>query len=317
MPPRVSVAIPVYNGENYVAEAIQSILSQDLTDFELIVTDNASTDGTRAICEAFAANDQRVRYVRNRCNLGAAGNFNLGFELSTGEYFKWCAHDDFVSSNFLKEGVRALEASPSAVVAYCRLEFVDLNGDITSQDRNLADMRGMSPGRRFGVLLKAAGFDNAIFGVIRRSALVGTSLHRPYYMSDRALLTELALRGEFVEVPDIILYNRDHPHRSVRLLDRTARVAWQNPAARVKLGLEHLHQLRHQFEIAYRYRKTVPLYQTLPQILLWALHPAQLVRYALELLGVVAPSLRLKLRTIGWQIIASMRRVVGLDPPAK
>ena len=90
MTPKVSLALPVYNGANYLAEALQSILGQDFRDFELIITDNASEDRTAEICGRFAEADARIRYVRNARNLGAAENYNRGFSLASGTYFKWC-----------------------------------------------------------------------------------------------------------------------------------------------------------------------------------------------------------------------------------
>ena len=92
--PRVSIGLPVYNGDNYLAETLDSILAQTFTDFELIISDNGSTDRTEAICRRYAAQDHRVRYVRNPSNLGAARNYKRAFELARGEYFKWNGHDD-------------------------------------------------------------------------------------------------------------------------------------------------------------------------------------------------------------------------------
>ena len=105
--PPISVALPVYNGEKFIGDAIRSILAQDHKNFELIITDNASTDGSEKICGDFAASDPR--YVRNERNLGAGPNFNLGFELSRGKYFKWCACDDRISENFLNCCLAALK----------------------------------------------------------------------------------------------------------------------------------------------------------------------------------------------------------------
>src|SRR5215467_3755986 len=99
--PRVSLAIPVYNGGRFIAETIRSILNQDYENFELIITDNASTDRTEEICREFSASDRRIKYIRNDHNLGAGPNFNRGFELSSGYYFKWCACDDLLSPNFV------------------------------------------------------------------------------------------------------------------------------------------------------------------------------------------------------------------------
>ena len=109
MSPRVSLAMPVLNGEDFVAVAIESTINQEFEDFELVITDNASTDTTEQICRAFAASDKRMRCFRNERNLGAAANFNLGYKLTSGEYFKWCSHDDFLSPDFLKASARVAE----------------------------------------------------------------------------------------------------------------------------------------------------------------------------------------------------------------
>ena len=113
--PKVSLGLPVYNGENFIAQAIESILAQTFTDFELIITDNGSTDRTPKICEAYAARDRRVAYSRNPENLGAAPNFNRAFALSSGRYFKWVAHDDLIAPEFLARCVKVLDNDPSVV----------------------------------------------------------------------------------------------------------------------------------------------------------------------------------------------------------
>src|SRR5438132_13873019 len=91
---QVSIGMPVYNGERYLSGALDSLLSQTLADFDLIISDNASTDATESICRSYAAHDSRIRYFRNENNLGAAANFNRAFELCGGEFFRWAAHDD-------------------------------------------------------------------------------------------------------------------------------------------------------------------------------------------------------------------------------
>ena len=101
MVPRVSIGLPVLNGEKYVAEALDAILAQSFLDFELIISDNASTDATPDICADYARRDARIRLHRHPSNLGAAPNFNFVFQRSRGEYFKWAAHDDQISSDFI------------------------------------------------------------------------------------------------------------------------------------------------------------------------------------------------------------------------
>src|SRR5262245_7281116 len=103
--PTASICLPVFNGDNFVRQTIRSILDQTFTDFELIISDNASTDGTAAICEQFVAQDPRVRYYRSDVNRGLAWNFNRAFELARGRYVAWIGHDDLMAADYIKRCV--------------------------------------------------------------------------------------------------------------------------------------------------------------------------------------------------------------------
>lgn len=314
MPPQVSIGLPVYNGQNFVAKAIRSILKQDFDDFELVIADNASTDRTADICQEFARGDRRVRYVRNERNLGAAANFNQTFKLSTGEYFKWCAHDDVLSVGFLTDCVRALDDNPRHVIAYPRLLGIDEDGQLTSYvERVLPDMRGSLPASRFRLMVGAHGWDAAMFGLWRREALVKTTLHEPYYGSDCALLAEMALLGTFVQAPDAILYSRDHPTRSVRL-PSSERLAWQNPDGSTANAFELSRRVRHLVSIAYRHRRTVPFGRTLFHLLAWVLDPLLIARLCLEAVGSVSPQLRTKLRRAGLGALQRIHAAANRSP---
>lgn len=306
--PRVSLALPVYNGEKFIAKAIDSILAQSYRDFELIIVDNASTDSTERICREFAASDGRVRYVRNERNLGAAPNFNKGFELSSGEYFKWCACDDYLSPNFLSECVSALDLRPDAALAYGTTKTVDESGDIIPLIGSMApDMDGASPARRFYNVLTEVGTCYEIFGLFRRDILERTTLQRDYYGSDHSLLAEVALLGAYVHVPEAIFYNREHQDRSINMSDTVARVLWQDTSAKKKYSLEHLRHLRHLIEIALRHRRSVPPLQTLGFLFRSETRPLQLMRFGLDIVGVAAPSSRRWLRNVAWQCLRRLR----------
>ena len=99
---KVSIGMPVYNGEAFIREALDSLLAQTFTDFELIISDNASTDGTEAICREYAAKDTRIRYVRQAENRGATANFRFVLDEAVGEYFMWAAADDVWSDNWIE-----------------------------------------------------------------------------------------------------------------------------------------------------------------------------------------------------------------------
>src|SRR5260370_26794766 len=106
---KVAIGLPVYNGDNYVAAAIDSILGQSYGDFDLLISDNASTDGTEEICQAYAQRDRRIRYIRQPKNVGAAGNHNLTVRMTDSPYFKWAAHDDLLAPGFLAACLRLLD----------------------------------------------------------------------------------------------------------------------------------------------------------------------------------------------------------------
>ena len=191
--PQVSIGLPVYNGENYLAEAIESILAQTYQNFELVITDNASVDKTREICESYAIVDARVNYFRNEHNLGAAPNFNKSFELSTGKYFKWAAHDDILAPDFLEKCVAVLENNPDVVLCYPSTTVIDSQGKIT-QDYDFSG-RTNSPilQQRFAALLLSSDLCYEIFGLIRTDVLAKTSLMGNFGHGD----------GVFVETIDM------------------------------------------------------------------------------------------------------------------
>ncbi|NES80204.1 MAG: glycosyltransferase family 2 protein [Moorea sp. SIO2B7] len=126
--PRVSIGLPVYNGEKFLKQAIDSILAQTFKDFELIISDNASTDKTEQICREYAAKDKRISYYRNNENRGAAWNFKYTFDLARAKYFKWAAHDDVCATNFLASCVEVLDNDPSVVLSYPKTIFTKADG---------------------------------------------------------------------------------------------------------------------------------------------------------------------------------------------
>ncbi|NQV20616.1 MAG: glycosyltransferase family 2 protein, partial [Rhodospirillales bacterium] len=179
--PRVSIGLPVYNGETYLGLAIDSILAQTFTDFELVICDNCSTDRTQEICEHYAKQDARVRYYRNPENLGAGPNYDRTFELSSGEYFKWMAHDDLIAPEFLEKCVAALDADPGAVLCHARVELMDADGEVTaSYDPGLNDTISNRVSDRFSAVIIPVHMGTDFFGVIRRTALEGSPLHGKY-----------------------------------------------------------------------------------------------------------------------------------------
>lgn len=215
--PAVSIGVPVYNGENFLAEAIDSVLAQSFGDFELILCDNASTDGTQAICEAYAARDARIRYYRNPRNMGAAANYNRAFALSRGRYFKWLAHDDRLHPDFLERTVAVMETRPEVVLCGSQVRVIDPGGaPIGAYKSILGEVDVPSPARRFAIYVLQPHTGVDIFALIRRSALEGSLLHSHFHGADRALLAQLALRGPMVQLPVTLNDIREHDQRYTR-----------------------------------------------------------------------------------------------------
>jgi glycosyltransferase involved in cell wall biosynthesis len=210
------MGLPVFNGEKYLCKALDSLLSQEYEDFELVISDNASTDETGRICESYARRDSRVRYSRNKCNIGMAPNHNRVFCLSRGEFFKWVAYDDEYPPQMLKRYVEAFDASPASVsVVYSVCECIDELGNPQGTKSDHVDKRDARPALRLAHLLQHVSIFNCTYGLIRSAILRKTRLHGSFPMADRVLISELAMLGEFVEIAEPLLRLRIHEHRSL------------------------------------------------------------------------------------------------------
>ncbi len=224
--PYISIGLPVRDGENYLPGTLDSILSQTFDDFELIISDNASTDRTEEICRELAAKDSRIRYYRNPQNIGAAPNYNRTFELARGRYFKWAAHDDLLAPDYLAKCIEALEQAPEAIVCQTAVARIDDAGELITR-LEICDSQSVAdrPSKRLAEKLKSY-YHYDFFGVIRRDALIGTPLHGPYHHSDIALVGILALRGPTITVPEYAFYDRKHTARYSRSVNPREHAKW-------------------------------------------------------------------------------------------
>ena len=240
--PRVSIGLPVYNGEKYLEEAIDLILAQTFTDFELIIADNASTDCTGEICRAYAYQDQRIHYYRHDKNLGAAPNYNYVFELASGEYFKWAAHDDMLAPKFLSKCIDVLDQNPNVVLCFTQANIIDENSKVVRDDLFDADISLPTPHYRFRniALIKNTGkIPLLAFGLMRTNIAKNTGLIGNYSSSDVVFIAELSLFGQFYEIPKPLFLWRDHQEQSVRrdLAAERNRSIWFDTSLKSKLFL--------------------------------------------------------------------------------
>ncbi len=192
-------------------------MSQTFTDFELIISDNASIDRTAEISQAYAGRDRRISYYRNEKNMGAGWNLRRVYELATGKYFKWAAADDLLEPEFLDRCIEALERDAGCVVAYAKTKEIDENGGFIKNyvTPMKADMN--DPVARFREMLPGH-MCYQIFGVMRMSALRQLPPQGSYVNSDGVLLAQMSLLGRFYEVPEYLFISRRHDGQSSTIL---------------------------------------------------------------------------------------------------
>jgi glycosyltransferase involved in cell wall biosynthesis len=252
--PPLTIGLPVYNGERFLRDSLDSILGQTFGDFALVVSDNASTDGSAEIVREYAERDQRIVLLCNDRNRGAAWNYNNAFAHCRSPYFKWAAADDMLAPTCVERSLAVLEASPPTVaLVYPVTQVIDGQGSVvgTIEDR-LAAAEGAPPHVRLRQVIRNVVYGNVIFAVVRSDAMRQTRLHGNYPSADYVFLSELALAGEFREIPEPLFLRRLHEATSV-LANPTAEALTQwfdterSPVRRQALTLfrQHLEGIHH------------------------------------------------------------------------
>ncbi|TKS58179.1 MAG: glycosyl transferase [Nitrospira sp.] len=240
--PLVSIGMPVYNGERFIRQALDSLIAQDYENIELIISDNASEDRTEELCQEYLATDNRIRCYRNETNLGPVKNFNRAFELSRGEYFMWAAHDDIWDVTYVRKCVEVLERTPSAVLCCTSLRFIDEDSRVLGMEYDNYDNPEMltpSLRERVRILVSRHGW-YGIYGVVRADALRRTLLARPVYGADVILSMELCLLGAFAKIPEVLFYYRQFRERTETDRARLVGVAHQHGSLYGRLSRELL-----------------------------------------------------------------------------
>lgn len=206
--PKISVGMPVYNGAEFILQALDALLSQSYTNFELIISDNASTDTTQSICLDYAARDPRIKYVRNEVNIGSVGNFQRVLALSTGEYFMWAAHDDLWCPHYIQLCLDAFLDNPKAALCFTSTVLLQREGSIFGdyKDEDL-DTVGLEKLARLKKVIKGVKRNCAFYGLYRRDILERVSFPNRYG-GDHIFLAELSLYGEFIQLPEPCFYSR-------------------------------------------------------------------------------------------------------------
>lgn len=212
--PPVSIGLPVYNGERYLEAAIAAVLDQTFTDFELVITDNASDDATPVICRDAAHRDRRVRYLRATRNRGGAWNFGAVAREARSRLFAYQSHDDLRDRRFLEACLEARSQDPAAILWYPRAARIDHEGIQTGIFTDSLELVEDAPHERLRSFFRQHRSANALYGLMDRAALVAARPMAAHHSADTVLLAELALRGRFVEVPEVLFLRRVHVEMS-------------------------------------------------------------------------------------------------------
>ncbi len=210
--PKVSIGMPVYNGEKYIREALDSVLAQTYTDLELVISDNTSTDGTEAICREYMSKDTRIKYIKQPINIGACNNFNYLLKHARGNYFTWLAHDDYLDSSFLEVIVRYLDEHNDVVL--CSGDVKEIENGVITRNVTLDVVRDHKNWAKARRSLFTFSRNNLIliYGVYRLSIMQSYNIYVPHGFRGRvllnggesAVLSKVALHGRIVALPNVL-----------------------------------------------------------------------------------------------------------------
>ncbi|GAB5406568.1 MAG: hypothetical protein Aurels2KO_47990 [Aureliella sp.] len=267
--PRVSIGLPVYNGENFVADAIESVLAQSFTDWELVISDNASSDRTAELCRSYAARDERIRFEAASENRGAAWNFNRVFQLASAPFFRWLSHDDYLAPDCIQLSLHALESDSRAVLCSTSTGVINAHGqqvldntpaasDLQFQElseqgeaKRISMSQAASPSTRYAGILFYSRRCYEVYGLIRRETMIRTQLHPSYCGGEKVWLAEVALLGRIIELPETLFYCRWHDARF------TANSSTVEQAEHMSPGRSRRFALPHQYRSALGYLQLV------------------------------------------------------------
>jgi len=206
--PRVSIGLPLFNGEKWIRPTIESVLAQDYRDLELVISDNASTDASAEICREYRQDDARIKYFRNEHNVGVSNNFNLAFERARGEFFKWTSCSDLIDRSFVSRCLPVLESQSDVALVFPRTRLFRAELDDGQDYVERFDLDDHDPVVRFARYTLQAGLNNIMHGLIRSSMLRKTQMYRKFIGADYNMIADLILRGRAVHLPDVLHFRR-------------------------------------------------------------------------------------------------------------
>lgn len=260
----VTIGVPVFNGEEFLAETLESLSRQTFGDFRVIISDNASTDATPVVAQGFVSQDSRFSYLRQDQNLGAARNYSLLAQAASTPLFKWVAADDPVEPTYLERCIQFLADRPEFIGVYTNVMRIDSSGRRIRGERDRLRTDSESPHLRFRDVILKNHSCWAVFGVYRTDVLRRTHLIREFKGADRALLAELALHGPSYRIPQYLQMRRVHARSfSSGVGDARERAVhfWTTSSDVRELSLKHAYsELIEQSDLCRRERLRCQLY---------------------------------------------------------
>jgi glycosyltransferase involved in cell wall biosynthesis len=291
--PTVSIGIPVYNGVKYLAETLESVITQTHSELEIIVADNASTDGTQALLARYAERDPRIRVIYNDVNVGAAGNYNLVLNEATADYFAWLSADDVLEPTFVQRNLELLLSHPDAVGAYAEAIRIDQDSrECGDYQEAMAGMHLDSPDTATRFSAAVLGFPAIVlFGVFRRQAMLDTPGHGAYIGGDRVFVSEMALKGRILKTDEPLFRRRVHADAYSAIRNTAEKARWFG-ATQTRAGRADVHRIREHHAalsradigVGSRLRCLITLYVAFP-LVLGRSHAVGLLERLLALFG--------------------------------
>ena len=206
--PLVTVGVPVFDCERWIRQALEAILAQSYKNFELLISDNCSTDASYEICKNYARQDARVRLRQNPHNVGVTENFNILCRNAAGKYFKYASCNDLCAPDFLLRCVEVLETHPDVVICHPRTRRLFEDTGKFEDDECTLHLMSEDPVERMTIYLESGGLNNVAHGLIRLDVLRKTLSLGKYLGSDINMMAELSLLGKFYQVPEFLFYRR-------------------------------------------------------------------------------------------------------------
>jgi glycosyltransferase involved in cell wall biosynthesis len=243
----VSIALPVRNGADRIAGVVRSVLAQDHPDIELVISDNASTDGTEELCRDLAAGDSRIVYHRHPENIGLLGNFMHAARMSRGAYVRWIGDDDRLEPACVSRALEAFAADERIILVTNQVSYSGPDGTVSTMPYKGAGLASDDPVERFNEMLRLLNESpfliDPLYGLLRREPAVGIP-RRNMLREDEVFAAKLALSGPWAHVPEVLSHRNWRLERITGLARRLDVPSWQSHMANTLQCRELLAWLR-------------------------------------------------------------------------